>query len=94
MPEDRRALYATVTGLVQGVGFRYSTQRTASRLRLVGWVRNRPDGSVEVFAQGKPDAVSKLHSWLQKGPPGARVDRVDARRAEPEADLQRFGIEH
>jgi acylphosphatase len=94
MPEDQQALYVTVTGLVQGVGFRYSTQRTAGRLRLAGWVRNRPDGSVEVFAQGKSDAVSKLHSWLKKGPPGARVDNVDARRVEPKTGLQRFGIEH
>jgi acylphosphatase len=94
MPEAERALHATVTGIVQGVGFRYSTQRTAARLRLSGWVRNRPDGAVEVFAQGKPDSVSKLHAWLEKGPPGARVDNVDARQVQPRSGLNRFSIEH
>jgi acylphosphatase len=94
MANDQKALHVTVTGLVQGVGFRYSTKRAASRLHVAGWVRNRPDGSVEVFAQGKPESVEKLRSWLQKGPPGARVDNMDARQAQVEDGLQRFGIEH
>ncbi|WP_028451069.1 acylphosphatase [Chitinilyticum aquatile] len=65
-----------VYGRVQGVGFRYSTCLAALRLGLAGWVRNRLDGSVEVHAEGTPEQLRALAAWLQKGPPAARVERV------------------
>ena len=70
-------LHAVVTGRVQGVGFRQSAERLAQQLGLKGWVRNRPDGTVEVMAVGERDALDKLAGWLYEGPPGAYVIDVD-----------------
>ena len=66
-----------VTGKVQGVGFRWWTMRNAQRLGLRGFVRNRPDGSVEVQAAGSPERLADLHNFLRKGPAGARVAQVE-----------------
>lgn len=66
-----------VYGLVQGVGFRWSTCREARRLGLFGWVRNRSDGSVEIHAQGSEDALAQLENWAANGPPLARVDHLE-----------------
>lgn len=65
-----------VHGLVQGVGFRAATQRKARALGVVGWVRNLPDGRVEVLAGGPPEALEDLHAWLHQGPTGAVVEGV------------------
>lgn len=65
-----------IEGLVQGVGFRWSTVEEARRRELSGWVRNRRDGSVEVLVSGGEGAVLALLSWARNGPRGARVDRV------------------
>jgi acylphosphatase len=62
-----------VTGRVQGVSFRAWTQDEAERLRVSGWVRNCPDGSVEAHVEGKQDAVEHLINLLSDGPPSARV---------------------
>jgi len=68
--------HLVVRGLVQGVWFRGSMQDEARRQRLAGWVRNRPDRSVEAEVQGPRDAVDALIAWAQRGPSGARVDDV------------------
>lgn len=68
-----------VRGRVQGVFFRASTQREAKRLGLTGWVKNRPDGSVEVLAEGEEDELKELIAWANRGPSAARVERVDVR---------------
>ena len=68
---------ARVTGRVQGVFYRASTVQEAARLGLVGWVRNEPDGSVLIEAQGQREGLERLLAWCGKGPPGARVSRVD-----------------
>jgi acylphosphatase len=65
-----------VSGRVQGVFFRASTRAEAGRLGLTGYARNCPDGSVEVLACGDTAALDELQSWLQIGPPAARVERV------------------
>ena len=77
-------LHAIVHGRVQGVFFRDSTRSEAQRLGLSGWVRNNPDGTVEVEAVGARPALEELHDWLGLGPPAARVDRVDADWGEAE----------
>lgn len=74
---DMTMLRATVHGKVQGVGFRAATVQQARLNDLTGWVRNAPDGSVEVLAQGSADAIDNFLSWLHKGPSRAHVDRVD-----------------
>lgn len=73
-PIRRRAL---VRGLVQGVSYRVATQAEARRRNVVGWVRNLPDGSVELEAQGSPEAVEHLLTWCRQGPRHARVDAVE-----------------
>lgn len=74
-----KQLHLHVRGRVQGVYFRASAQREARRLGLSGWVKNRPDGSVEILAEGEELSIRELHGWAQKGPSAARVDRVDTR---------------
>lgn len=71
-----KRMHATVTGRVQGVGFRDATARTARRLGLAGWVRNRADGSVEVLAEGDEAALADLESFLRTGPRLAAVTDV------------------
>lgn len=66
-----------VTGLVQGVSFRYYTRREARRLDLTGWVRNETDGSVRVVAEGEEDSLRDLLRFLGKGPPAARVRNIE-----------------
>jgi acylphosphatase len=77
VPSEAHGLRAVVHGRVQGVGFRWSTVREARSLGLSGTVANRADGSVEVVAEGDPARLARLISWLEKGPPGARVSSVD-----------------
>jgi len=66
-----------VVGKVQGVFFRKSTKTTAEYLGIKGWVKNLPNGSVLIEAQGTDDALSKLIDWCKIGPTYARVDRVE-----------------
>ncbi|WP_044239891.1 acylphosphatase [Chondromyces apiculatus] len=68
-----------VRGRVQGVYFRATTQRESRRLGLSGWVKNRPDGSVEIVAEGDEDRLKDLIAWANRGPSAARVERVDIR---------------
>ena len=65
-----------VEGRVQGVGFRMFVEQAAAELGLGGYVRNRRDGSVEVYAAGEEKVLDRLRSELEKGPSAARVDRV------------------
>jgi acylphosphatase len=81
-----------VTGRVQGVGFRWWTQRTAQRLGLVGAVRNCSDGSVEVQVVGATDVVDRLEVALMRGPPASRVERVARIEADPSAPRSDFVI--
>ena len=82
-----------IHGRVQGVGYRAFVSDQATQLGLAGWVRNRSDGSVEALIAGQAAAVERLIALLRKGPPGARVTRIDetdAARAELRANEARF----
>ncbi|WP_413319056.1 acylphosphatase [Agrococcus sp. 1P02AA] len=73
-------------GSVQGVGFRMAATTEARRLGVAGTVRNRFDGTVEAEVEGGADAVAAMGTWLEGGPPSARVDRVDADELELRGD--------
>jgi acylphosphatase len=72
-----------IRGNVQGVGFRWATQREARRLGATGSVRNRPDGSVEVVVDSADATSAALISWLNDGPPGATVTSVETEKTAP-----------
>ena len=67
----------TITGRVQGVGYRDWALTTGQRLGLTGWVRNRGDGAVEALVVGEEDAVGQMIEACRRGPPLARVDQID-----------------
>ena len=71
-----------IEGKVQGVWFRDWTVQAARAIGVAGWVRNRANGSVEVYALGEPDLVERLTDRLREGPPAACVDRIDVQEAE------------
>lgn len=73
---ERQRARINVSGRVQGVFFRDSARQQADRLGLSGWVKNLPDGQVEVVADGEPQKVRELAQWCESGPPEARVEEV------------------
>jgi acylphosphatase len=79
---DKVTRRLAISGVVQGVWFRESMRREAERLGVTGWVRNRPDGSVEAVVQGPAGAVEEITRWARRGPEQARVDRMEAFVAE------------
>jgi acylphosphatase len=89
---ERIAKRAVVSGMVQGVAFRWSTKTRARELGVAGWVRNLPDGSVEVWAEGPAIAVEDLLRWLERGPPAARVEGVEVSDATP-TGAERFEVQ-
>jgi acylphosphatase len=76
MTDAHQAIRCVVAGRVQGVFYRSATADEARRLGLDGWVKNLPDGRVEVVAAGAASSVAALAHWLWQGPPAARVDAV------------------
>ena len=83
-----------VTGRVQGVGYRNFVEHTAGKIHVAGYVRNRRDGSVEVFAMGPPEELLKLRKALERGPMMAQVGRVSEEPGEVEAKyLGNFTVE-
>jgi acylphosphatase len=72
-----------VSGVVQGVGFRYSTAKAARELGLAGYVRNLFDSRVEFEAEGEADAVARLVEWAHEGPPSATVESVETSEVTP-----------
>jgi acylphosphatase len=94
MSEKPLRLHAHVYGCVQGVNFRYYTQKEAYALGLTGWVANRFDGSVEVVAEGEKATLQRLLTFLHRGPPSARVDRVQAEWTEATGEFQRFRVRY
>lgn len=77
-------LHVRVTGIVQGVGFRWFVRERARRLGLAGWVRNLPDGTVEVMAAGDPGQLDLLRGELKRGPTGAVVDDLEPMAGAPD----------
>jgi acylphosphatase len=88
--DNKQQLRAVVSGRVQGVSFRYYTEQRARQLGLVGHVRNLPDGTVEVVAEGDRRALQSLLLWLHRGPRMAIVEEVRETWGEPTGRYRRF----
>jgi acylphosphatase len=87
------AWHGTVAGHVQGVGFRYSLRKEATRLGIAGWVRNRSNGTVEFHVQGEPGALETLMRWTAAGGPrGAHVRELKHAPTTPLARCDEFEI--
>lgn len=84
------ARHLLIHGRVQGVFYRGWAVETARELRLVGWVRNRHNGTVEAIVQGAEPAVERFIALAHEGPPGARVDRIEVREVGPYGSLEAF----
>ena len=87
-------LWARVSGRVQGVSYRYYTQRQAQDLGLVGWVMNQPDGSVELVAEGSQNQLSDLLTWCQQGPSLASVASIEKRYEDATGEFASFDIRY
>lgn len=86
-------VHILVSGDVRGVGFRFSTIQTARELGLTGWVRNiEGESRVEIVAEGPSDKLENLITWARKGPPLARVDKVDVERQKATGEFNSFEV--
>ena len=81
-----------IGGRVQGVGFRFFTEAAAACEGLHGWVRNRPDGRVEVVAEGDSEALERFERHVRQGPPSARVENVEMDDTTPSGRDTGFSI--
>jgi acylphosphatase len=81
-----------ISGMVQGVSFRYYTQREANRLGLSGYVKNLRDGRVEAFAQGESKLIDQFYLKILQGPPASKVDNIVIIDELPESSLAVFQI--
>lgn len=89
-----RRLQIQIFGQVQGVAFRAHTMRRARGLGLDGWVRNLPEGSVELVAEGEDASLRELLEWCHSGPPAASVTRVEERWLDHIGDIGHFSIRY
>lgn len=81
-----------VTGIVQGVFFRIDTRNRAIRRNISGWVRNTSDGRVEAIFEGEKEDVEQIIDFCRRGPPGARVTKVDFQWEEYTGEFKDFKI--
>ncbi len=91
MEKNVRA-HAIITGRVQGVCYRMETQQAAGLNGVVGWVKNKRDGSVEAVFEGLEDAVKSMLAWCRKGPSLAKVEHVDVRWEPYVGEFKRFDV--
>jgi acylphosphatase len=92
MAADGVRLTARVSGVVQGVGFRYWTARKADELLLTGTVRNLADGTVELVAEGPRQDIDRILDWLNSSNAPGRVEHVDSDLSEATGEFAGFGI--
>ncbi len=83
-----------ISGIVQGVGFRWSMHRMARRLGVKGWVRNLPDGRVEAVLEGSRERIKELIEWAKRGPSWAVVESVEVRWEEYKGEFTDFEIRY
>jgi acylphosphatase len=83
-----------IRGQVQGVSFRYFTERAARSLGLTGWVRNLPGGDVEAVFEGPEEQINEILAACRRGPPTARVDGMDIARQEASGEFEGFTVRY
>ena len=93
-PSSKKSFHIVVSGRVQGVGYRYSTVRTAVKYRVFGWVRNNSDGSVELECEGNSEDIDNFIKWLKVGPAGARVTSIEIKEKQYQGFYSNFAIEY
>lgn len=89
-----KRVHLTVYGRVQGVGFRNYTQQMATRYRIFGWVRNRPNGTVEIDAQGDSSLLQSFLAAIRKGSPFSQVSKVEKQEESKLTSYQSFRIKY
>ncbi len=92
MVVSQKRAHVFISGIVQGVSFRYYTLQEALRTGTMGWVRNLPDGRVEAVIEGDDAVVERMLAWCRQGPRGARVEHVEALPETPTGEFQGFRI--
>jgi len=88
----KNTLAITISGRVQGVGFRFSALNKAQQLGLKGFVKNKMNGTVYIEAEGEPEQLNEMVNWCWKGPPSAHVENVTKQEI-PIRDYNRFGVQ-
>lgn len=83
-----------IKGIVQGVNFRYYTEREAQKRKVTGWVRNLADGSVAALLEGEQEDVEAMTQWCHHGPPSAHVTQVIVQPEEYKGEFSSFAIRH
>jgi acylphosphatase len=99
MPRDGDAsmmkrMRITVKGIVQGVYYRYNTQKKAAEDNLTGWVRNSRDGRVEMLCEGTEANIKEMVEWCKEGPAGAYVEKVETKWEEYTGEFNAFEIKY
>lgn len=89
---ERARIHVVVTGIVQGVCYRAYARDEARSLGLVGWVKNRYNGSVEAVAEGSKDGIEKFIEWCRNGPPSAVVENVEVEYQQTTREFKEFRI--
>jgi len=87
-------VHLIISGRVQGVFYRYSTQREATRFGLTGWVKNLRNGDVEAVIEGEEGLVEEMIKWCWQGPPGARIQDIKIERKPSTGDFSDFLIDY
>jgi acylphosphatase len=91
---EKVRVHTFVSGRVQGVFFRHYTSEEARKLGLKGWVRNLMDGRVEAVFEGDKEKVEKMVEWLKKGPPLAKVEKLDVKWEDFKGEFEDFEIRY
>lgn len=91
---DNIRIHLIISGMVQGVFFRYTMQQIASKFKVTGWAMNRPDGKVEAVLEGNKEDVEKVIEWSHHGPSGAVVENVDMKYEEYIGEFDKFSIRY
>ena len=91
---SKKRVHVIVEGRVQGVFFRAYTSDEAKKLGLAGWVRNRPEGTVEAVVEGNAGSVDTILRWFYQGSPGSKVTDVKVQEESPIGDMNSFEIHY